>query len=127
MEKQIKVMKIISPYQVVLNCGLEDNITHGTKFLIYGLDDLIIDIDTGKPLEELELVRGRGRVIHIQNKICTIESNSFEETPKTITKKQQNFTPSLSFSFPATEETEITRKRLPFDDVQIGDLARKIK
>lgn len=127
MDKQVKVVKIISPYQVVLNCGLEDRISPNTVFQIYGLDDFIEDPDTGEILEQLELIRGTGRVVHVQQKICTVESNMNEDKPKTIKRTQSSQNKWLNPLGGETEETEIIRDKKKFDDVQIGDRARQLR
>ncbi|MFC1565084.1 hypothetical protein ACFL6G_09120 [candidate division KSB1 bacterium] len=128
MEKEIKVVNIISPYQIVLNCGSVDDIENGTRFLIYGLGKNIIDPDTKEPLETLEIVRGKGKVTHTQSKICTVDSIMYDEQPKTI-KRQVNrggLASITGFGIPTTEESEIVKKRLPFNEVQIGDRAREL-
>ena len=80
-EKNIKVVEILSPYQIVLNCGSENGISEGQRFLIYGSGKIIKDPDTGEDLETLEIVRGKGKVIHLQSKICTVESVEINEVP----------------------------------------------
>lgn len=125
-EKKIKVVEIISPYQIILNCGLESGYSNGQKFLIYGLGKTIKDPDTGEDLETLEIVRGKGKIIHLQNKICTIESIEINETPTTITRKSPVGNTLSLLGMGPTEETQLRRDKMPFDEVQIGDLARPI-
>jgi hypothetical protein len=123
--KIIKVIHINTPYQIILNLGIEDGIKVGDSFLIYGLGPIIVDPDTGEEYERLEIVRGRGKVTHIQSKICTVDSILFEEKPKTIKRSKQD--PFISaFGKGTTEETEILREKLEFNEVQIGDRARKL-
>lgn len=125
MSKTIKVVAINTPYQVVLNVGSDDGISTNYKFLIFGLGKMVTDLDTGEPLEQLEIPRGKGRVIHLQNKICTIESTDTTETPTTI-RRINKLTSRFAMMFPDTETTEIRRDKQPFNEVQIGDFARLI-
>lgn len=126
-EKKLKVVEIISPFQVILNCGLEDGFNNGDKFLIYGLGKKILDPENGEELETLEIIRGKGKIIHIQNKICTIESILISEIPTTITRKSAVGGAFSILGMQPTEETQLRREKLPFDEVQIGDLARPYK
>lgn len=121
---KIKVVEIISPYQVILNCGIEKGYLNGQVFLIYGLGKTIKDLDTGEDLETLEVVRGKGKIIHLQNKICTIESVEIDEIPTTITRKNPF---GNVWGMGPTEETQLRRNKRAFNEVQIGDLARPIK
>lgn len=117
-----KVVKIISPYQVVINAGAESNIKQGQRFLIYSIGDMVIDSDTGEELEQVEIVKGTGKIIHLQNKIATIESDMKEDTPVTV---RHNSGPAyMRHLIGDTEETKITRVDLPFEEVQIGDFVR---
>jgi hypothetical protein len=121
-QKKIRVINIITPFKVVLNCGEKDGVKLGDKFLVYGIGPMLTDPTTYERLGELEIVRGKGIVTHIQERICTIESLLVEEQPKTIRRKQPQ---GLPFGLPA-EETEIVRERRPFEDIQIGDSVRPI-
>lgn len=121
-----RVVHINTPYQIVLDCGVEQGIKMGDKFLIYSLGPVIKD-HNDEELEKLEVVKGRGEVTHIQQSICTIDSIKFEERPKTIKKKKHNNPLFGSLSNGETEETEIIRDLKPFENVEIGDYARKIR
>lgn len=52
--------------------------------MIYAIGDMITDPDSGEELERLEIVKGIGRVVHLQGKISTVESDVVEETPRHI-------------------------------------------
>ena len=121
-EIQLKVVKIVSPFQVVINAGSDAGLNKGQKVMIYAIGDMITDPDSGEELERLEIVKGTGRIIHLQNKISTIESDMVEETPRHI-KRTTNFA-GISSVFGPSEETEIVKKDVPFDEPQIGDLVR---
>lgn len=117
-----KVVQIISPYKVVINAGLEAGLKKGDQFLLYTLGDMIKDPDTGEDLEQVEITKGTGTVSHLQNKIATIESNMEEQKPIKI-KQVSGFGGMRNF-FGDTEETELRREDIPFDEPQVGDLAR---
>jgi hypothetical protein len=118
------VIEIISPMQIVLNCGRANGILEDQKFIVFGLGKKLKDPETGEELEQLEILRGRGKAIHIQDKICTIESYQISDTHRSITRKTNLGTFGLIAG--PTEETEIQRRKKPFDEVQIGDKARLI-
>lgn len=117
-----KVVQIISPYKVVVNAGSDAGLRKGQRFLIYALGDMIKDPDTGEDLEQVEIVKGTGVLAHLQNKISTIESDMEEETPITI--KQRSTLGGMRHIFGDTEETELRREEIPFDEAQVGDLVR---
>lgn len=129
MKKQPKVVQTLdSDYKLVLNVGANDGVKSNDKFLIYALSDHeVIDPDTKESLGFLELVKGTGKVVHLQDKLCTIESISFKNPApiKTIAKKPANTLVATLGSF-TVEETTIkgNPERLPFDSPEEGDLAK---
>ena len=73
-----KVAKIIDEYKVVINAGSRQDVCEGQKYLIYAIDNNeIFDPDTGRSLGYLEIVKGTGIVTHVQEKIATLESDTF--------------------------------------------------
>ena len=131
MDKQPKVVYVSSDNcKVSLNVGCCNGVSLGDKFLVYSLSDHeIIDPDTKESLGFLEFVKGSGKVVHVQEKLCTIESNTYKKPKptKTITKHIPN-TFMASFGTQTTEETVIDgeSEQVPFDNPQIGDLAKPI-
>ncbi len=121
-QNRFKVVKIISPYQVVINAGSEAELRKGQRFLVYDIGEMIKDPETGEDLEAIEIVRGTGRIIHLQEKIATVESDMKEEEPITI--KRTSTLGSMRNLFGDTEQTEIRRSRIPFDEPQVGDRIR---
>lgn len=102
------VVKIIDNYKLVINKGARDKIKLGQRFLIYHLEkEPIVDPITKESLGKLEIVRGTGKVIYIQEKMSIIESDS----------KRQSFMAGL---FPTTDNI------IPFDGAKIGDKAKPI-
>lgn len=121
-DKVLKVVKIVSPYQVVINGGSENGLQKGQRFLVYAVGEMIVDPDTGEDLEQIEIVKGTGRIVHLQNKIATVESDMKEERPVIIKRKSTLGT--MRTLFGDTEETEISKNELEFEEAQIGDLVR---
>ena len=123
MEKQLKVASVLDDYKLVLNAGSNSNIKVGQRYLIYSLgDEEIIDPDTNESLGFLEIVKGTGKVTHVQDKMCTVESDEYKILPKT-TRKRKSYS---IFSDSIVEETEPEREQLPFSDPVIGDFAKRV-
>lgn len=104
------VASIINPYKVVINRGTAHGVKEGDRFLIYELTDEIIDPQTTKSLGRLELSKGTGRVIHIQDRLALIESDRIERT-----------------LLPTALLPSMSSPKLPFDNPAIGDLAIPIQ
>lgn len=120
-----KIATILNDYKVVINAGAENGVRMGQRYLIYALsDDEILDPDTGKSLGYLEIVKGTGIITHVQNKMATLESDTY----KNLSKKYRKPTSAILkpyFSSPS-EEIETERKQLPFDDPEIGDFVKQV-
>jgi len=65
---QTKVARIISPTEVVLAAGSDDDVTPGMEFVIYELSDTVYDPENGEDLGRIELVKGRVIAEHVQDK-----------------------------------------------------------
>jgi hypothetical protein len=105
-----KVVKVISPERVVMNLGTEDGVTPEMKFLVYTPGEEIIDPETRKSLGVLEHAKGRGRPVHIQEKMSVIETYEFE-----IFKREGGDAESEE------EEAQYEKVKRTFDNVEIGD------
>ena len=75
-----KIIDIISPYHLVMNRGKQNNIQVGWRVLVY---EPTIEEIQGR-LECIEIVKGRGRVISVEENEATIESDYLTtfENPK---------------------------------------------
>jgi hypothetical protein len=105
-------------WNAILNVGEEDGIREGQDFIIYTLGDEIFDPVSGKSLGYYELVRGRGEVIHTQQKLCTVRS---------LQTKQVVLAPTNAFSVAvATGRTQMKTVEIPFSILRVGDLARRV-
>jgi len=116
-------------YQVAINRGSANNIRQGQRFIIFGLGDEIQDPATNQSLGPLEIVRGTGKVIHVQDNIATIETD-VTAPGKRVTREFDVRTRGLSAFLIdpyAKTETEITPPiSVPFMEAEIGDFARPI-
>lgn len=122
--KEIRVAKVISRTQVVLNVGSENGIRDNSHFLVYSIgEEDILDPVTGNSLGKLEYVKGDGHVIHLQEKICTIETYK-KSSGKRIIKRSNPF---WSLGGIETETEEIPSDELEeFNNVVVGDYAKLI-
>ena len=112
------VAKVRNEDTVVINKGLSDGIKLGQRFLIYFVEDKeTLDPITNESLGKLEIVRGTGKVSHIQERLATVSSDRFE-----VIKKKPLTAGFAYFSSYQSEE----RIELPFDDPKVGDLAKPI-
>ena len=111
------VVYVIDAYSVAINRGSVHNVEMGQRFIIYAVSsDEIIDPETGEGLGYLEIVRGTGRVVHLQERMATIES---EEQTQNKTLRKSNF------MFGDTVES-VEKRRVPFEAPGKGDKARPI-
>ena len=115
-----QIVNILAPYRLVMNRGERNRIQVGRRVLIYGIsEEEIIDPNTGESLGFLELVRGTGRIIFVQDKISIIETDQ----KKTYRKRIENSSLGLrSYKSEVAESDELK----PFDNAQVGDLVKPI-
>ena len=72
----IQVLDETYPDKIVINLGSEHQIKKNQRFQIYSLsDEEIIDPENGESLGRLEIVKGTGKVVEIQLKAATLESD----------------------------------------------------
>jgi proteasome assembly chaperone (PAC2) family protein len=117
-----KVVHVLSEYRIVINKGSSNGIHLGQRFLLYTLSEKeIIDPDSGESLGFLEIAKGTGKVVHVQERMCTIESDRVSTQRRYITRKK-----GVSWYFGQEETEAITPEVLPFDEPKVGDLARPI-
>lgn len=114
------VVKVIDDYKLVMNRGKQNGIREGQRMMVYRIDEEeILDPHTGESLGFLELVRGTGRIIFVQDKISIIETDQ----KKTYRKRIENYSLGLrSYKSEVVESDELK----PFDNAQVGDLVKPI-
>jgi len=127
-----KVAKVIDQYKLVINKGSIDGIRESQRMLVYYIDkEEIKDPDTGKSLGYLELVRGSGRIIFVQEEISILESDRIFEGYRKIPvspfagsylssqlSKLEDYRESLGEALKGTLK--------PFENPQVGDLVKPI-
>lgn len=127
-----KVARVIDPYKLVINRGSIHGIRESQRMLVYCVDDEEIkDPDTGKSLGFLELVRGSGRIIFIQEEISILESDRIFEgyrkipiSPFVGSYLSSQFSKIQDYNESLGEALKGTLK--PFDNPQVGDLVKPI-
>jgi hypothetical protein len=115
------VAAVIDDYTLVINRGRLDGVKSGQRFLIYSLsEDEIIDPETEKSLGYLEIVKGSGKVTHLQDHIATIKTDRTKPASSRIVRRN----PLIIYG----EEETITQPEEPepFENARIGDKAKPI-
>lgn len=106
--------------RVIINRGEEDGVREGRRYLIFALDEEeIFDPKTGDSLGRLELVKGKGKIIHVQEKLAILES----EEKRTRTIAQNRFG---SASILGLQQVETIEELVPFRDPRAGDFVKPI-
>jgi hypothetical protein len=126
---EAKVAVVRDPYTLVLNVGSSDGVAVGQRYLIYAVGPEVMDPDTGESLGKLEVVRGTGKVTHLQERLATIASDMKGAPGRTIRKQGQggSFSPIAAALYGQREVEEILPPEAePFDEPERGDLARPV-
>lgn len=115
-----RVVEVLDDSRVVINRGSRDGLKMGLVCLVYGLgaNDLV-DPETHENLGRLEVVRGFGKVTHIQEKVATLSSAKTAPQTKRVVKRNP-----FIFSAQETETIHESPEVLPFDDAAVGDFVR---
>lgn len=104
---------------VVINKGSASGIKEGMKYLIYNKGEEIMDPETNLSLGTLEIVCGKGVVMHVQEKMATIKSC---EKDTSVSKVIRPKWPMGDMFMPETEERSVQTK--PFKGAKEGSFAR---
>jgi hypothetical protein len=126
-----KVVKVIDEFTIVINAGMDKGVQQGKTFLIVGIGEIIADPDTNEELGSLEIVRGKARVVHVQNRISTLTSADFEKRPdvreiKKVSATGRGNTLATLFGPQDTVTESITPsepKLKKFTGIEVGDIA----
>lgn len=112
--------------RVVINQGKNSGVKPGDVYVIFGIGKEIMDPATGKSLGKLELVRGRGKAIVVQETMSTLASIETRKGPSTTKQISRH---GGSFGYMLPQQETITEHQEPvlkeFDGVAVGDFARK--
>jgi hypothetical protein len=117
-DRPIKVVAVLNPSKVVINRGDSDGLKRGQKFLVYQLGDEMFDPTTNESLGRLEIVRGRGQVVHLQGRMAHVASI---ESRTTITRNRNLL--SIASTMGGLQEETVDE---PFDGARMGDTCRPI-
>lgn len=122
-----KVVQVQDKYTVVINAGSLRGVKLGSKFLLVGIGELVVDPDTNEELERLEIVRGSGVVTHVQDKIATLRSADYDKAPEEKEIKKVTSRGSFALLSGGDTVTETVKPGEPvlreFRGVQVGDQA----
>jgi len=129
---QIKVAKVVDRFTLVISKGRADGVKEGQRFLVYGYGEDINDPETQASLGRLEIVRGTGRVTHLQPSMATIKSDMTTPPSRTIRKFRQ--TPSwtkmlreaIDGNTENIEEEILPGDPAPFEGPVVGDIAKPV-
>jgi hypothetical protein len=122
-----RVARVIDRYTLVLNKGVRDGVEMGDKFLIFGEGEDVIDPENGSNLGPLEVVRGRAKVTHLQDAICTIKCTDTTRVPGVKRVIKRSGTLGMIIGSPHEEiEEGPSIEEEPFDKPEVGDFARPI-
>lgn len=111
-----QVVKVIDEFSVVINRGDMDGVEYGDRFLVYEVGEELFDPDTGESLGNIEIVKGRGKPRHIQDRLTTLESLESEQVLRRSALG--------GFAFGSSE---YQTRELPFNDPKTGDVARPLE
>lgn len=115
-----KVAKVVDNYRLVINKGAVDHVDVGDVFLIYEQGENITDPENDEDLGAVEIMKGRGKVTHVQERMALLES-FLRETPVVRRRKQRGM---LGFAL-GDEEEERPGYLKPFKDPKRGDCAKQ--
>ena len=124
-----KVAGVVDGLKFVINRGSKHGVENSQNFLIFHLGDVITDPDSGEELGSLELVRGRARVVHVQEQISTLESIEKKTTPGKVRKIKRGTRGHWLAQLAGPSEEEIeegSETHIVGLNVEIGDMARPI-
>lgn len=122
------VAKIINSEKIVINRGRNDGIEPGQRFQLYEDGEDIIDPETKESLGCIEIIKGTGKAIHVQDKMTTIASDMKAAPSKTIRRNPSSMGTFLGSSIARNfqEEEILPPETIDFEDPKIGDRVRAI-
>jgi hypothetical protein len=115
------VASVLNNRRIAINRGALDGIQDEQRFLLYEVSDQEIkDPVTGESLGKLEIPKGTGIVVNVQDRMAVIESDTFRETSKLMKRG--------AFVAPLGEEEHVTlsNEPAPFQNPKVGDLVKPI-
>jgi hypothetical protein len=123
---QIKVAKVLDSFTLVINKGQTDGVKEGQRFLVYAYGEEIVDPDTKTSLGRLEIVRGTGRVTHLQPTMATIKSDMNTPPSRSIRKIRHGSVYAIILDKAEEVEEIVPGDAAPFERPGVGDVAKPI-
>jgi hypothetical protein len=118
------VADIINPLRLVINRGENDGIRLQQRVLVYSIsNEEIKDPNTGESLGHLEIVKGTGRIVHLQDKLATIES---DKTRSYLRKLVSPYSVPNAVSLLREQEVIEVSEPVPFESPEVGDFVKPI-
>jgi hypothetical protein len=127
-----KVAKVASVSEdnqtVIINQGSVDGVAIGQRFLIFSIGQEIKDPDSGESLGNLEVVKGTGKVMHVQQRIATISSDMKGAPSRTIIRSRPATSLWSVISGFGEQQVEeyLPAAAVSFDSPKVGDFAKPI-
>ncbi len=118
-----KIVEIISEDRVAFNRGSNEGVKKGQRFLVYALGKELLDPETGESLGQLEIVRGTGAAVHVQDRLTTIESDARSPSVRRVIRRTD---PYAMFSGRTEETIEESGQTTGFDSPQVGDFVKPL-
>lgn len=104
--------------EVVISVGDTNGVTLDMRFVLYEEGEELYDPSTGEPLGQFEIVKGRGRVVHVQDRMCRVRSS-------TTTRVLRNPIGTVGLiGYDRTGEDQYRTIAVPFKAIKIGDAVR---
>jgi hypothetical protein len=107
--------------EVMISVGSDDGVGLDTRFVIYQEGDELFNPINNESLGYFEIVKGRGRVTHVQEKMSKIRST---ETTKVLRSSIE--TAALGILRQAPEPSTYKTVAVPFRRVKVGDIIKPI-
>lgn len=114
-------------FEVAISGGTRDGLKLGQRFLVFAYGPEATDPGSGENLGRIELVRGRGEVVHLQDNMAIIRP--VEKRPERARKRVIRETTPLGLALGRghiVEEDLSDEEPLPFRQIAVGDLAKPI-
>jgi hypothetical protein len=118
-----QVVAIISDSSVVINLGRANQVSKGTKFIIFEEGEMIKDI-AGHDLEKLEVVKGQVEVTNVQEHISIAQSFTIEKR----IYNPLDYNPFAPREFTEIEKVPLKAKptiKYELSAVKVGDWVRQ--
>ena len=128
-----RVVRVLDEGRIAINRGTEHGIYEGQTFLIYTLGEEIFDPETKESLGVLEITRGKGKADHVQEKIATVISTTFEIEEEIEPRRYNPFDSFNIFNSLVgnskrvdNSKRKIIKHRMPFKTITKGDYVKPI-